>query len=76
MTTTQLQEVRFAREWAASGAAKAIREGAGLSLGEVARSLGVSPSSVLRWERAEFRPRERVAARYAALLRDMMERPQ
>lgn len=34
-----------------------IREAAGLSQSDVARSLGVAPSSVSRWESDDTRPR-------------------
>ena len=69
--STPLADVRLAREWAASGAAEAIRRSAGLSLYETGRALNVSPSTVLRWERGESRPHGPRAVRYAELLRQL-----
>jgi transcriptional regulator with XRE-family HTH domain len=45
-----------------------IREGAGFSASEVARELGVAPSTVCRWERGERLPRGQVGERWAAVL--------
>jgi DNA-binding transcriptional regulator YiaG len=59
------------RVLAESGEAAAIRRRAGLSLSEVAGSLGVSPVTVHRWERSTRRPRGRAALRYAALLESL-----
>lgn len=71
MTLHDLQDLRLAREWAATGAALAIRESAGLSLNELARSIDVSPSTVLRWERGEHRPHGACGIRYAQLLQQL-----
>ncbi|MGH2462707.1 MAG: helix-turn-helix domain-containing protein [Candidatus Limnocylindria bacterium] len=51
-----------------TGAARPIRLGAGLSLGEVAESVGVSPSTILRWENRERAPRGQAAVAYGRLL--------
>jgi DNA-binding transcriptional regulator YiaG len=75
VSPSELHELRAAREWAASGAAQAIREAAGLSLNELARGISVSPSTVLRWERGEHRPRGAGGVRYARLLRELMRPP-
>ena len=75
MTVEDLRAIRMARDLAASGAARLAREGAGLSLGETARALGVSPSTVMRWESGEVRPRGARAVRYAELLRELMQGP-
>lgn len=56
------------RALASSGAARSVRLAAGLSLGEVARTLGVSPSTILRWETGERSPRGELALRYTDLL--------
>jgi len=71
MTPNDLQDLRLSREWAATGAAAAIRESAGLSLHEIARVVGVSPSTVLRWERGDHRPRGVCAIRYAQILQQL-----
>ena len=67
----QLAEVRAL---AASGAARSIRLGARLSLSEVADQLGVSTSTVFRWERGQRNPRGEAALRYGALLAELMDR--
>lgn len=75
ITDDPISEARLAREWCESGVAKVVRVGAGLSRGDVARALNVSVSAVRDWETGARRPRVAVAARYAALLRRMMQPP-
>ncbi|HEX2575708.1 MAG TPA: helix-turn-helix transcriptional regulator [Aquihabitans sp.] len=53
---------------AASGEGQAIRQAAGLSLGEFGRGAGLSHVTVLRYERGERRPTGDSALRYAELL--------
>lgn len=72
--TTQLVQVSRARQLSRSGAARSIRIAAGLSMSEVARAVGVEPSTILRWEAGERTPRGEAAARYAALLEELMTR--
>jgi transcriptional regulator with XRE-family HTH domain len=55
-----------------SGAARDIRQNAGLSLAEVADPTKVSPSTVLRWERGECMPHGEKAERYAGILDDLV----
>lgn len=55
------------REMISGGTTRTIRERVGLSLGDVARTLGVSPSCVHRWEHGVM-PRDNVAHRYFHLL--------
>ena len=64
------------RGLAKSGAARAIREGAGLSLGEVASAVGVAKTTVYRWESGDRRPRGDRAIAYGQLLTDLMARDQ
>lgn len=71
--TTFLDEVRAARRLPSPSTAKLIRESAGVSLSRLAREVGVSPSTVLRWERGTFRPRGPQGAAYAALLEQLRE---
>jgi DNA-binding transcriptional regulator YiaG len=59
------------RKLAASGAARAIREAAGLSLAELGYAAGVSKSCVWRWETQRRRPRGEAAARYLRVLEDL-----
>ena len=54
-----------------SGLARSIRLGAGLSLTEVAQAVGVSISTVHRWENAERKPTREQAVRYGRLLMDV-----
>jgi transcriptional regulator with XRE-family HTH domain len=63
--------VVWVRRAAGNGSARAIREGAGLTVSEVARELGVSAGAVSRWERGQRMPRGDVATRWAALLRQL-----
>jgi len=55
------------REMIAGGTVRTIREAAGLSLGDVGRALGVSRSTVFRWEHGQV-PRGETASRYVHLL--------
>ena len=57
---------------AASG--RMIRRGAGLTLLEVAESLGVDKTTVYRWETGERVPRHPAVVDYAALLRELVAR--
>ena len=63
--------VAYVRRLAARGAARAMREAAGLSVRDLAKSLSVSPSTVSRCERGQSRPRADFALRWAALLDDL-----
>lgn len=56
------------REWAASGRAGEVRRAAGLSLGAVAAELGVSKSTLARWEHGEAVPGAVNAAAWHRLL--------
>jgi transcriptional regulator with XRE-family HTH domain len=51
-----------------TGAAKSIRLAAGVSLPEVAQDVGVSHSTIYRWENALNEPRGEPALRYADVL--------
>ena len=62
------------RALAASGAARSIRLGARLSLSEVANQIGVSTSTVFRWEQGQRHPRGQAALRYGLLLAKLMGR--
>jgi transcriptional regulator with XRE-family HTH domain len=63
-----------ARQLAASGEAKAIREQAGLSIREAAGAIDVSPSGLFRWENGERIPRGDAAVRYAKFLEQLGRR--
>jgi transcriptional regulator with XRE-family HTH domain len=58
-----------ARDAAASGRGRRLRQAAGLSQPELAAAVGVSTPLVSRWEAGARRPRGNSAIRYAQLLR-------
>jgi transcriptional regulator with XRE-family HTH domain len=60
-----LAEVRYS---ATSGQARVIREGAGLSLAEVAAYVHVNPATVSLWERGLAKPTGRPAVDWYELL--------
>lgn len=69
MTSADLERIRWVRSFVEQdGAARAVREGAGLSLEEVAAAVGVTGSAVGRWERGERIPRGPKALVYARLM--------
>lgn len=68
--TREILELARMRDMVASGIARELRTDAGLTLAEVARSVGVTPSCVHYWERGRT-PRGRAAVRYARLLIDL-----
>jgi len=74
MTITELIQLTDVRSACTSGAARALRLSAGLSLGEVAREIGVAVPTVFRWERNERRPRGEAGIRYGLLLAALAER--
>jgi transcriptional regulator with XRE-family HTH domain len=64
-----LVKVATARDACRNGAGRALRLSAGLSLREVAEEVGAGdPSTVLRWEKGQRRPRGVMAERYGDLL--------
>jgi len=64
------QPLRLARvrQLTATGEARRLRLRARLSLGDIARSIGVERTTVLRWERGERQPRGSAALEYGDLL--------
>jgi DNA-binding transcriptional regulator YiaG len=54
-----------------SGAARAIREAAGLSLSEASASAKVDRTTIHRWERGQRKPHGPAALRYLALLEEL-----
>jgi DNA-binding transcriptional regulator YiaG len=69
-----LPQLSRVRALSRSGAAKSIRLAAGLSLGEVARAIDVTPATVLRWERGERVPTGKRALHYLTVLESLMRR--
>lgn len=73
MSTSTPAQLAHVRALADSGAARGIRVAARLSLTEMATQVGVSVSTIYRWEQGQRRPRGRPAIRYGALLDELME---
>ena len=71
MTRTELVLLTRARRDAASGRGRALREEAHLSLREVAVSLGVTATTLWRWEAGDRVPRGAAAVAWARLLDDL-----
>jgi transcriptional regulator with XRE-family HTH domain len=65
--------VSWTRRVAASGAARHLREAAGVHAAEIARQLNVSPAAISRWERGERSPRPQHAEAWGRLLRDLAQ---
>lgn len=59
------------RRLAETGAARAIRQSAGLSLTELGEAAGVDRTSVWRWETGRRRPRGAAALRYLEVLEEI-----
>lgn len=55
MSEQDLRLLSYARMTTSAGLAASIRERAGLSQGEIARTLGVSAAAVSRWESGKLR---------------------
>lgn len=64
-----LQDATWARSLARTGGGRVIREGASVSLRELAAEIGVSPSALSKWERGVASPRLEAATRWARALR-------
>lgn len=73
-TTTDPQRLAEVRRLCRTGLAKHLRLVNELSLAEVAAPIGVSPSSVWRWERGERTPRGEDAVRYLDVLESLKAR--
>jgi DNA-binding transcriptional regulator YiaG len=71
MTARELIRVR---RLTLTGAARALREEAGLSMAEIARAAGVHKATVYRWETGRRRPRGEAAERYLAVLDELSGR--
>lgn len=68
MTAKELVRVR---RLASTGAARAIREDAGLSLSELATAAKVHKTTIFRWETGLRRPRGDAAERYLTVLEEL-----
>ena len=70
--TIDISRLAKARNLVRSGAAKSIREGADLSLTEMADAVGVNVATVWRWEQHQMMPRADAALRYLRVLEVLM----
>jgi transcriptional regulator with XRE-family HTH domain len=66
-----IERVAWVRQLAKNGGARAIREAAGVTASELARSIDASPGAVSLWERGLRLPREAAALRYATVLEEL-----
>ena len=67
-----LQDVTLARRATEDGLGRTLRLSARITQREAARALEVSQAALSRYESGERVPREAIAARYGALLRQWM----
>jgi DNA-binding transcriptional regulator YiaG len=65
------KELARVRHLAETGAARAIREAADVSLAEAAAPVRVDRSTISKWERGLRRPRGEAAIRYLRLLEEL-----
>ncbi len=68
---SEVKELLEARDAARTGRARRLREASGLSQVEVARLVGVRPSTINRWEAQERVPHGDVAIRWVRVLHDL-----
>ena len=71
MTLSDIRDLAYVREALATGRARAVRLRARLSASEVARAVGIGPSTFSRWESGEKRPTGAPALELARLLREL-----
>ncbi len=70
--SNEIADLALARRLVASGAARTIREGAGLSRAEAAKAAGCSAAAVVAWEGGRRRPKGDRGAAYGRFLRQAM----
>jgi len=69
---TDLAVVAVVRRMLAEGDIRRARKQAGLSIGEVAKTLGLYSSTLARWERGERTPRPAQAVRAAGVFEELV----
>lgn len=67
-----VRRIAKARNLVRSGAAQSIREGADVSLAEMAGAVEVNVTTVWRWEKHQMMPRADAALRYLRVLEILM----
>jgi DNA-binding transcriptional regulator YiaG len=68
---SEINDLQRIRRLAETGAARAIRESADVSLAEIADPVGVARSTIHRWEHGIRRPRGQAAIRYLRVLEEL-----
>jgi len=71
LSVEELLLLSEARQLAASGRGRQIRESAGVSQSELAAAIGVTIAGISKWESGQRRPTGPGAIRYAQLLREL-----
>lgn len=71
MDIERIRHINAGRAHARTGSGRAIREKCGVTAQEIADMLGVTLTTVLRWEKAESVPRRKAAERWATLLAEL-----
>ena len=75
MNSENLLQISNLRQLCAAGVARALREGAGLSLQDVGGAIGVQSSTLWRWETGNRQPlASPQALRYAHFLDELASR--
>ncbi len=74
LSSMSITELIRVRRLAATGAARALRLDAGLSLSEMAEAAQVHKSTICRWETGSRRPRGEAAMRYLRVLDGLARR--
>jgi DNA-binding transcriptional regulator YiaG len=73
MESSELKLIIEGRETARSGRGARLRRVAGISQAELGRAIGVTSTTVSRWERGERQPRGHHAVAYLSALRELSE---
>jgi DNA-binding transcriptional regulator YiaG len=68
ISAAEIEALVTVRQLARSGRARELREAAGLSIGEIAPMIGVTSTTIWRWELGQRKPKGEAALRYAAFL--------
>jgi DNA-binding transcriptional regulator YiaG len=74
VNATQLRNLMRLRRLLRSGMATALRDNAGLSLRQAAEAVGISATTLSRWERNQRRPSADAGLRYLDVLDELIGR--
>lgn len=74
MAEIDVMELSRLRHLVKCGAAKALREGAQLSIHDIARAADTYPATIFRWEKHERVPHGEPAMRYLKVLDRLFEK--